>query len=119
MAHDAKGQRLQISYHNGVVTGYEYDPLTFRLIRLTTSRGGDTLQKLSYAHDPTGNITSIRDDAQETLFFRNAVVEPTNEYRYDATYRLIEGAGREHLGQNGAPISSSYNDAGRVGLIGA
>ncbi|MFI7596722.1 SpvB/TcaC N-terminal domain-containing protein [Actinoplanes sp. NPDC049681] len=117
LTHDAKGQRLHIEYGNGVVTDYEYDPSTFRLTRLTTRRGADVLQLLSYAYDPAGNITTIRDDAQQRIFFRNAVVDPINEYRYDATYRLIEATGREHLDQTGTPIPTTYNDAGRVGLL--
>ena len=36
--YDAKGQRTLIDYGNGVRTTYEYDPLTFRLTRLTTTR---------------------------------------------------------------------------------
>jgi RHS repeat-associated protein len=99
--YDAKGQRRQISYGNGAITTYRYDPLTFRLIRLQTLRERDPLQDLSYVYDPAGNITHIQDDAQQTVFFRNTVVEPTNDYRYDATYQLIEATGREHLGQTG------------------
>ena len=36
--YDAKGQRTLIDYGNGVRTTYAYDPLTFRLTRLTTTR---------------------------------------------------------------------------------
>jgi RHS repeat-associated protein len=77
------------------------------------------LQNLHYTYDPVGNITHIQDDAQQTIFFRNRRVEPSNDYTYDAIYRLIEAKGREHLGQAGAPISHSYNDAGRVGILSA
>ena len=56
------------------------------------------LQDLSYTYDPAGNITHVGDDAQQTIFFRNRRVEPSNDYLYDATYRLIEATGREHLG---------------------
>ena len=66
-----------------------------------------------------GNITHIRDDAQQTIYFRNKRVEPSADYTYDALYRLIEATGREHLGQvGGAPIPHSYNDAPRVGIAG-
>jgi RHS repeat-associated protein len=57
------------------------------------------LQKLHYTYDPTGNITNIRDDAQQTIYFSNKRVEPSGDYTYDAIYRLIEARGREHLGQ--------------------
>jgi RHS repeat-associated protein len=115
--YNAKGQRILIEYGNGVRTDYDYDPLTFRLRRLHTRRGGHPLQDLSYTFDPSGNITQIRDDAQETIFFRNQVVEPSADYTYDALYRLIAATGREHLGQpGGAPEPTSWTDEPRVGL---
>lgn len=133
--YDAKGQRTLIDYGNGVRTTYTYDPLTFRLVHLLTRRDavafpddcpepplagwpGCQVQNLRYTYDPVGNITHIRDDAQQTLYFRNKRVEPSADYTYDALYRLIEATGREHLGQAGAaPTPSSYNDKPRVGIL--
>jgi RHS repeat-associated protein len=60
-----------------------------------------TLQDLRYTYDPAGNITHIQDDAQQTIYFRNQRVEPSNDYVYDAVYRLLSAKGREHLGQTG------------------
>jgi RHS repeat-associated protein len=131
--YDAKGQRASIDYGNGARTTYRYDPLTFRLVHLLTRRDaavfpGDCLnpirpnlpgcaaQNLHYTYDPAGNITHIRDDAQQTIYFRNTRVEPSADYSHDAIYRLIEAAGREHLGQAGAPVPSSHDDAPRVGI---
>src|SRR5690606_29311904 len=91
------------------------DPLTFRLKRLRTLRGAEPLQDLRYTYDPAGNITRIRDDAQQTLYFDNAVVEPHNDYVYDAIYRLIEARGREHIGQASRP-ESTWSDELRVRL---
>ncbi|MDP9350372.1 MAG: RHS repeat-associated core domain-containing protein, partial [Chloroflexota bacterium] len=135
--YDAKGQRTLIDYGNGVRTTYAYDPLTFRLVHLLTRRKaasypkdcpqpspaawpGCHVQNLHYTYDPAGNITHIRDDAQQKIYFRNRRVEPSNKYTYDALYRLIEATGREHLGQNSAsaprrPSPASYNDGGRAG----
>ena len=103
--YNAKGQRTIIDYGNGAHTHYSYDPLTFRLIHLLTRRKQDhaQLQDLHYTFDPVGNITSIRDDAQETVYFNNQVVSPSNEYVYDAIYRLISADGREHAGKPGQP----------------
>jgi hypothetical protein len=42
-----------------------------------------------YTYDPAGNITHIRDDAQQRIFFDNHRIEPSNDYTYDALYRLI------------------------------
>src|SRR5262249_11757812 len=50
-------------------------------------------------------ITRIQDDAQQAIYFRNKRVDPSNDYVYDALYRLIEAIGREHLGQAGSPTS--------------
>jgi RHS repeat-associated protein len=99
--HDAKGRRTRIERGNATVTTYDYDPLTFRLLRLRTSRGAESLQDLSYTYDPVGNITHVEDAAQQTVFFRNARVEPSNDYRYDALYQLVHATGREHPGQLG------------------
>lgn len=142
--YDAKGQRLRIAYGNGARTSYTYDPLTFRLRHLYTRRGASFtadcenpdappptiaapeppprgkpcgVQNLHYTYDPVGNITHIRDNAQQMIYFKNVIVEPHNEYTYDAIYRLIEATGREHLGQaGGSPIPHSHNDARRVGM---
>jgi RHS repeat-associated protein len=138
--YDAKGQRQRIDYKNGASTFYDYDPLTFRLIHLYTRRGAaftedcdnpqpppptiaapDTppqgkacgLQNLHYTYDSVGNITHIRDDAQQTIYFRNQRVDASNDYTYDSLYRLIQATGREHLGQqaNGGQNPPTAPDA--------
>ncbi len=134
--YDAKGQRRLIEYGNGVQTTYQYDPLTFRLVHLLTRRNLTTfpqdchphaphschLQNLIYTYDPVGNITHIRNDAQQAIFFRNRRVDPGADYTYDAVYRLIRATGREHLGQNAAgdalsALPASHNDLPRTGLL--
>ncbi|WP_437597398.1 SpvB/TcaC N-terminal domain-containing protein [Sorangium sp. So ce590] len=114
--YDAKGQRERIDYGNGTSTAYTYDPLTFRLSRLKTTRSSDSavLQNLTYVYDPVGNIVAIGDSAQQTVFFNDDVVSPSAQYVYDAVYRLIQATGREHAGglsdaprdQNDLPIQS-------------
>lgn len=104
IAYDAKGQRQFIRYGNGVETTCSYNPDNFRLVRLETVRDDATvLQDLHFFFDPVGNITTIRDDALDTTYFNGAVVKPVFSYVYDALYRLIQGRGREHIGQNRAP----------------
>ncbi|WP_268240800.1 toxin TcdB middle/C-terminal domain-containing protein [Streptomyces lacrimifluminis] len=136
--YDAKGQRTSIDYGNGVRTRYRYDPRTYRLTHLHTRRDpaafpgdcpdvapagwpGCQVQNLHYTFDPAGNITHIRDTAQQTVFFRNQRVEPAAEYTYDAASRLIEATGREHLGLAGgvpnSPSPHSYNDAARIPIL--
>ncbi|MCY1066913.1 RHS repeat-associated core domain-containing protein [Nannocystis sp. RBIL2] len=99
--YNARGQRLLIEYGNGSTTDYEYDPNNFRVTRIHTERpptyaGLRTVQDLRYHYDPSGNIAQIRDQAQQGVFFDNAYVDPTQKFRYDPTYRLIEATGREH-----------------------
>lgn len=132
--YDAKGRRVLIEYKNGASISYKYDPLTSRLTQLLTHRNvadflgddphppisgwpGRLVQNLRYVYDAQGNITHIQDDAQQTIYFRNKRVEPSNDYVYDALYRLILATGREHLGQGGAPIPHSNDDAGRGGQL--
>ena len=112
---DARGQRANILYGNGVRTSSTYDALTFRLLRRQTLRGKDGLQDMNYVYDPIGNITSIRDDAQQTLFFKNQVVIPSADYGYDAVYRLLSASGREHFGKQ-AVRAPTWNDDFRVHL---
>ncbi|GAA1980200.1 SpvB/TcaC N-terminal domain-containing protein [Microbacterium pumilum] len=125
--YDAKGQRRSIAHgsgagsdRRGVTTTYSYDPLTFRLVRLLTSRDAtafpdeDVVQDLRYTYDPIGNITHIQDDAQQAVFFRNQRVEPSADYTYDALSQLVEATGREHIGQLSNP-ETSWSDEFRVG----
>jgi RHS repeat-associated protein len=126
--YDAKGQRILIEFGNaGTQTAYTYDPRTFRVTNLITTRPGfpanqQVVQDLSYIYDPVGNITHIQDDAdtQNVVYFRNRRVEPSADYTYDPLYRLIQASGREQLGLNGGgplpPKPSSYNDVPRIGL---
>ena len=122
VTYNARGQRLSIALGNGVTTDQAYDPQTFRLARLTTTRpsGQRTVQDLSYYSDPAGNITRISDAAQDAIFFANQHVDPTASYAYDALYRLVAATGREHLGQAGGalarPAQVTNDDSFRVGL---
>ena len=124
--YDAKGQRQRIDYKNGASTAYDYDPLTFRLTRLRTTRAANlnglasklfqnngTVQDLNYTYDPAGNITEITDHALKTVIYNQEQVDPVCRYVYDAIYRLIEGRGREHIGQSALlfnPPNGNYRD---------
>ena len=121
--YNPKGQRVAVNYANGAQTTYEYDDLTFRLVHLSTTRNSDQnglasqifndpgiVQDLHYTYDAEGNITRIADDALATVVHGNEEVATVFDYTYDAIYRLIEAAGREHIGQTAlASIPSSAN----------
>jgi RHS repeat-associated protein len=110
ISYDVRGRRESITHAaNSTTTTYAYDPLSFRLRAIETTRASDNkkLQGLHYHYDPVGNVTDIRDDAQQTVYFQNAIVEAANSYSYDALYRLVEATGREHATQGTAQRSST------------
>ena len=128
IAYNARGQQISATFGNASSSAWGYDPQTFRLITLATTRpasfavNAQTVQALSYYYDPVGNITTLRDDAdtQDVVFFQNQRVEPSAAYTYDPMYRLIAATGREHLGQTGgvlaAPVQVTNDDSARIGL---
>ncbi len=131
--YDARGQRQAITYANGATTTTTYDPLTFRLTNLRTTRpagpnglgalfaNATVVQNLRYTYDPAGNISRIEDAALPTIFHNNEQVAPVSSYTYDALYRLIEATGREHIAQTGhnfgpPPPGATYRDHPFFGL---
>jgi len=127
ISYNARGQRVAIEYGNQTTSQYTYDPRTFRMTSLVTTRAGfpvnqRVVQDLSYVIDPVGNITHIQDDSdlQNTIYFQNRRVDPSADYTYDAVYRLTAASGREQLGLTAGaanpPAPSSYNDVPRVRL---
>lgn len=128
VSYDAHGRRLRVAWKNGASSTWHYDPESFRLTRLYTRRPGDPqnpppgafagVQHLRWSYDAVGNVLAVADDAQQSVFFRNARVDPSSTYRYDALYRLIEATGREHLGQVGGVAGpSTHDDQPRAGLL--
>ncbi|MEO5927539.1 MAG: SpvB/TcaC N-terminal domain-containing protein [Patescibacteria group bacterium] len=105
--YDAHSRRESIEYGNGVTTTYEYDPLTFRLAHLVSTRASDSakLQDLRYTLDPVGNILAMADAVTEAVYFDDNYVDASTEYKYDALYRLTWATGREH-GSNIVPVQS-------------
>jgi RHS repeat-associated protein len=117
--YDAKGQRLSLRLGCGTTTRYDYDPATFRLrqLRTTRPRAGQrdppfpgfvsnladsrVLQQLIYTYDAVGNVTEIDDQAYKPVFWAQGIAEPRNLYEYDALYRLVSATGRE-TAQGGA-----------------
>ncbi|WP_455872379.1 RHS repeat-associated core domain-containing protein [Serratia proteamaculans] len=114
MTYSAAGQKLREEHGNGVVTTYAYEPETQRLVGIKTERpadhtsGAKILQDLRYEYDPVGNVLSVRNDAEETRFWRNQKVVPENTYVYDSLYQLVSASGREmaNAGQQGSRLPS-------------
>ena len=130
--YDAAGRRTRIVHGNGASTAYTYDPATFRLTRLRTTRPAlpdgavsalfvdpGVVVDLHHTYDAAGNVVRIDDQALATVFFDNQQVRPTSTYTYDATYRLVEATGREHVGQTtlaAVPAGGTRRDHDLAGL---
>lgn len=118
--YDAHGRRTRVAHGNGARTAYTYDPSTFRLTGVRTTRPADpdtnasllfanasVVQDLHYTYDPVGNITRIEDTALATI----AGAATARDHTHDALYRLVAASGREHTGQTGFLLDPP--DAGR------
>ncbi|KAG4442598.1 hypothetical protein IFR05_001928 [Cadophora sp. M221] len=117
--YDARGMRTSVVYDNGSRTTYVYD-VSKQLTRQRTTRDfaatSDVLQDLHFTYDPNFNVMSIEDLAQQTLFFRNQIIQPIKLFTYDSIGRLIGANGREHIGQqSGAPAPYSAKDSSSFG----
>lgn len=128
--YNAKGQRIRVKAGNGAFTDHSYDPDTFRLTGITTTRpspgngllaqlftAGTKVQDLRYTYDAAGNVTTAADTALKTFFYNGEMVEPVRPFTYDAVYRLIEAGGREHLSQSAVQSvpDGNYRDYPFVG----
>ncbi|MFZ3184809.1 MAG: hypothetical protein WA173_11790, partial [Pseudomonas sp.] len=105
--YNAAGKKLRVTFGNGVITRYDYEPQTQRLTGITSTRPGKPpLQRLRYQYDPAGNLLQITDEAQPVRYFRNQKTDGTKTFRYDSLYQLIEATGRE----NATAIDSGNDD---------
>ncbi|MFD3523518.1 SpvB/TcaC N-terminal domain-containing protein [Streptomyces sp. NPDC058653] len=120
--YDARGRRTRVAYGNGARTACTYDPLTFRLTGLRTTRPADpdttasalfanasVVQDLRHTYDPVGNIVRVEDAALATTAGPGSVCDQV----HDALYRLVAASGREHAGQTGfllSPADGSRRD---------
>jgi RHS repeat-associated protein len=125
--YNAKAQRETATYGNGVTATSTYDPYTFRLTSIRTSRPTQTdtlaarifgypgtVQDVHYIYDPVGNIVLAEDTALRTIIYHNRIAAPTNEYTYDPIYRLAKASGREHISRT-LP-QPTWDDAARTHL---
>ncbi|MCA6220829.1 RHS repeat-associated core domain-containing protein [Photorhabdus antumapuensis] len=112
LSYGAAGQKLRETHGNGVTTKYSYEPETQRLTNISTQRAKryllneKLLQSLHYVYDPVGNVVSIRNNAEETHFWRNQKISAQNTYAYDSLYQLSESTGREmaNIGQQNSRL---------------
>jgi len=98
MDYDAGGGRTLLQLGNGARQQASFDPVTSRMTAVwSTGPGGVERQRVSYTYDPVGNVTSVHDDTP-TLVFANPQPAIQAQYRYDATYRLLQATGLQGPG---------------------
>ncbi|PYY70145.1 hypothetical protein CRX42_12870 [Pseudomonas jessenii] len=104
MDYNANGQVERQISGNGVISLFDYSPSDDRLIRLRALRANhQSLQDLSYRHDPVGNILCINDKALPIRYFANQRIEPVSCYEYDSLSQLIRATGWEAGSANRGP----------------
>lgn len=113
ITYDARGARTAVLHANGVRRRYEYDPETFRLVRLTSERADGVLQDMRYTHDAVGHLSQIVDAAARTGFFDGTVVGADQSFEHDAKGQLVRASGRLHLGQTGGEAGAGPDTPGR------
>ena len=96
---DTNGNLESLTYGNGAVTSYSYDPL-YRLTNTTTNTNG-SIRTTQYVYNGNGDLYEQIDSSGETL-----------RYRYDSLNRL---AGLRRSGFNNTLNTSyQYDDCGRL-----
>lgn len=98
--YDAHGKCTLFVRGNATTTTYTYDPETFRMTALRTTRdtSGFVLQDLAYTYDGVGNTVA----AADAVAFGNSSVVADGLYEFDPLYQLTHATGREHPGQQPA-----------------
>lgn len=118
--YSAAGQKLRVEHGNGIVTTYEYEAETQRLLHVKTQRpqghvwGAKIMHDLRYEYDPVGNIICLKNDAEATRYWRNQKIVPENRYLYDSLYQLISATGRESANQKNPASMQSQQITTRV-----
>jgi RHS repeat-associated protein len=128
VSYNAKAQRETTTHGNGATTANIYDPDTFRLTNITTSRPPATdavvtqifsspgcVQEVCYTYDPVGNIVLAEDAALRIIVYDNHIAAPINDYTYDPIYRIVQASGREHISQ--ILPQPTWDDAARTLLL--
>jgi len=98
---NATGGRRVVTYANGVTTNFSYDPATYRLTHLLSTRASDgrMLQDVAYTYDPVGNVSNMTDATQPVKFFSGQTTSGAHDYTYDAIYELTDATGRQMVAQ--------------------
>lgn len=125
LAYNAKGQKILVTYGNGLMTRFAYDPVNFRLLRQKTEgfslssltytpSSGTTKYDSAYEYDLAGSIVHITDATPSCGVGGSGGSSPDElirDFEYDALYRLIRATGRASgaYGNVSDPWNESYS----------
>lgn len=102
VTYSVTGQILSLTYGNGAVTNYQYDPKTLRLTHLVTQNSQSAkLQDLSYAFDNIGNVKAMSDASPTGT--------NTQSFEYDDLNRLTKSTGAGY-----GTITYQYDPTGNM-----
>jgi RHS repeat-associated protein len=101
ITYNARGQKTQLTYANGLITTWTYNVNNFRVTNRTTS---NNQQNLTYGYDNNGNVTSITD----SLF------TGSRTFQYDDLNRLINAAGTFGPNQSQTACIYGYSAIGDI-----
>jgi len=104
--YNARGQKTDITYRNGLLSHFDYDPNNFRLTAHTTVNPQtlNYFQNLGYLYDNVGNVTSIQDNLGGGTAGRN--------FQYDDLNRLTYAEGTFGAGQAFTSCTYQYSPIG-------
>jgi RHS repeat-associated protein len=95
--YNAAGSPAVMTYGNGVVSSYSYEPTTCRLISIhSVTSDATVLQDLTYTYDPVGNVTYLANPL--SVPGDQSGVSGDGDYTYDSLYRVIAATGRHDTG---------------------
>ncbi|KAF2837324.1 SpvB-domain-containing protein [Patellaria atrata CBS 101060] len=98
MTYTADSKPLMLKYGNGVTVSYTYDEKTRQILRKNTKLStGKSIQDIHYTRDCLQRVILKKDSAQDTIYFRNAKVDPKWTYTYDSLGQLVQATGREQM----------------------
>ncbi len=109
--YDELGRKIQQTTGNGVWSQYTYDTQRQWLSNLYTELpDGTTLQDLQYKYDKVGNMVTIGQAAAKNSYALGGAY--TNDYAYDAQYRLVKSTG---TGDFTYSFDAGYSPSGKMG----
>jgi RHS repeat-associated protein len=108
IAYNTRGQRMLTALGNGIMIRQNYDPKTFRMLRMRTEQytkptaftyhpTGQPLQDFAYAYDLVGNMLAMHDRTPESGIPNTPPGTDALDrtFIYEPIYRLFSATGRE------------------------